>query len=283
MLLSGISVLLVDEDPDCLEVLGAHLRANGADVVSAGSASAGAWAVRQGAPDVVVCEMDLSDLEGRSLLAVLRASPGCENLPAIALTAHGGLVGRAQALGAGFEKYLVKPARFSDVTNAICCLVQSRKEPPSGTVAALSELGDAIARRDYRSLMAALNAGTTHRHSSFFSLDGEHLASVWSYDRERPNGDHFPCTVRIAETPCARIAETSFPLLVEDANADERLSLEQRRYPMRSFCGVPLHDDRGGVAGVLCHFDTRPIAADGTALDLLERTARLFRLLAVAV
>src|SRR5688572_7675099 len=107
MLLSGTSILLVDEDLESLEVLGAYLKSEGADVVSAGSASAGAWAVREGAPDVVICEMDLSDLEGRSLLAVLRSSPGCSNLPAIALTAHSGLIARAQALGAGFEKYLV--------------------------------------------------------------------------------------------------------------------------------------------------------------------------------
>ncbi|HEY3495011.1 MAG TPA: GAF domain-containing protein, partial [Polyangiaceae bacterium] len=132
-------------------------------------------------------------------------------------------------------------------------------------------------------LMAALNAATTHRHSSFFSLDGERLSSVWSHDRERPGGDNFPCGIRVAETPCGRIAETRFPLLVEDSHADERLSREQRRYPMRSFCGVPIHDEGGGVAGVLCHFDSRPIPADGRALELLERTARLFRLLAVAV
>jgi DNA-binding response OmpR family regulator len=284
MLLSGVTVLLVDEDVESLEVLTAHLRGQGAEVISAGSASAGVWAVRQDAPDVVICEMDLSDLEGRSLLAVLRSSPGCDNLPAIALTAHTGLIARAQALGAGFEKYLVKPTRFSDVTNAICCLVQERRQPSSGTVAQLSELGDAINRHDYRSLMATLNAATTHRNSGFFTLDGDRLASVWTYDRESPNRDRFPWGVRVSETLCARVIESGCPLLVEDANGDERVTLEQRRYPMRSFCGVPLHAERGGaVTGVLCHFDARPHPADGRVLDLLERTARLFKLLAVAV
>jgi DNA-binding response OmpR family regulator len=283
MLLSGITVLLIDEDPECLEVLSAHLRRHGAEVEIAGSASAGAWAARRRAPDVLICELDLTDLEGRSLLLALRSLPGCDAVPAIALTVHSGLIGRAQALGAGFEKYLVKPARLSDVATAICCLVQG-SEPTSGTVAPMAELGDAITRRDFRSLMANLNGSTGHRQSAYFQLDGDRLASIWSFDRERPSADLFPWGTKIAETPCHNVVETGHPFVVEDSQADQRLTREQRRFaPMRSFCGVALHDERGVVVGVLCHFDCRPRAVDGRALELLSRTARLFRLVAVAV
>jgi CheY-like chemotaxis protein len=283
MLLSGITILLVDEDPASLDALGSGLRRDGAEVVAAGSATAGAWAVRRQPPDVVICELDLTDLEGRSLLAVLRSSPGCSDLPAIALTEHVGLIPRAQALDAGFEKYLAKPASLDTIENAVCCLVAERTLPSSGIVVPMAELGEAIARRDYRSLMAALNAATSHRRSSFFCVEDERLASVWSFDRERPKSDLFPWGIRIGETPCARVVETGGALIVEDAHADERMSLQQRRFPMRSFCGVPVPDRGGQVTGVLCHFDSQPRVADARALDLLERTARLFRLLAAAI
>jgi DNA-binding response OmpR family regulator len=284
MLLSGVTVLLIDEDPECLEVLRAHLRRQGAAVITAGSAAAGAWAARQQAPDIVICELDLSDLEGRSLLFALRSLPGCSSLPAIALTVHAGLIGRAQALGAGFEKYLVKPARLSDVTTAICCLAHETEEPTSGTVAPLATLGDAISRRDYRALTSELNGSTTHRQSAYFQLDGDRLASVWTFDRERPSADLFPWGIRLAETPCFRVVDSGHPLIVEDAQIDERLTREQRRFAaMRSLCGVPLRTERGVVVGVLCHFDSQPRAADGRVLDLLARTAGLFELIALAV
>jgi CheY-like chemotaxis protein len=129
MLLDDLSVLLVDDDPEALEVLAVHLKGHGADVRVASDAERAVREVAESSPDAVISELLLPDVQGPSLLAALRAAPGCAELPAVALSTHRRLAVQAQALESGFEKYLVKPARLTDVADALCSVAGERSIP----------------------------------------------------------------------------------------------------------------------------------------------------------
>jgi CheY-like chemotaxis protein len=276
MLLEDLSVVLVDDDQESLEVLGTYLEGQGANFRTASSAEEAVRAAMERRPDAVISELRLPDVQEASPLSVLRTAPGCAEVPAIALSTHRRLAMQAHALEYGFEKYLVKPSRLTDITDALCSVTGERSTPAPGTVASLDALGSALAQHDYRWVLGYLNASAAHRYSALFRFDHVDLTSVWTFDRENPLVDSFPLETKIADTPCAAVHARSEPVTVEDANRDERLRPEQRTR-MRSFIGVPLLGWHGGPFGVLCHFDSHPRPADARALELLERSALLFR------
>jgi CheY-like chemotaxis protein len=210
-------------------------------------------------------------------LAALRAAPGCEDLPAVALSTHRRLAVQAQALESGFEKYLVKPSRLTDVADALCSVVGERSVPAPGTVVSLDALGHGLAQHDYRWVLGALNASTGHRYSGLFRFDDGELTSVWTFDRENPLVDSFPLETKLSDTPCAAIRAGGQPVVVEDAQRDRPPGAELRPDRMRSFVGVPLLGWHGGPFGSLCHFDAQARPADTRSLELLERSALMFR------
>jgi CheY-like chemotaxis protein len=279
MPLCDLQLLLVDGDQDSLEVLATFLASEGARVAKALTGAEALRLAEQQRPDVLISELELPDLTGNSLLLTLRALPGRADLPAVALTAHTGLSARAEALSAGFHKYLVKPVLLEDVAAAVSSVGHGRSalESTAGSAshAAFREL---LAARDYRSLLATLNASTEHRFSSVFRFDESRLCSVWTYDRANPESDGFPIELALADSYCIYLYESVSPLVIEDSLADTRVLRHRRRHEIRSFCGVPLFSGDGGLFGALCHFDHAPRHVSESVLDLLATVAHLFRL-----
>lgn len=278
MRLSDLRILLVDAEEDSLEVLATFLEGEGAEVVRARSASEALGAAGARLPDVVVSELEFADSSGNSLLVALRRLTGAGQLPAIALTAHTGLSARAQALAAGFHKYLLKPVSLEDVAAAVSSL--GRGEPPIDTEAGpLSHgvLRQLLAARDYRALLAALNTSTEHRFSSVFRFEETRLSSVWTYDRANPASDGFPIEVPLADSYCMYLYQSVEPLVIEDSLADSRVLRHRRRHEIRAFCGVPLFSGDGALFGALCHFDHEPRPVTEPVLDLLAGVAHMFR------
>jgi CheY-like chemotaxis protein len=277
MLLADRTVVIVDPDAASTDVVAQHLRSQGARCFHARDAATAAWGVRETLPDVIVSELELPDLDANALILELRSGPNCAAVPAIGLSADRGLLARAHALPHGFEKFLPKPTRLSDLTDAICCLLGSRTLPASEVFPTLEELGDSLERHDYRRLLMTLNAASAYRYTALFRSDEGELRSVWTFDRERPVIDPFPFHVSIEDTPCVRVLAERQPLGVSDATGE--LAPRERWPEMRAFAGVPWCDEDGALLGALCHFDPEPRAVDSAALDLLERVARLFALM----
>jgi DNA-binding response OmpR family regulator len=277
MLLAGLTVLVVDDDAESLEVLGAHLLQEGARALGARSGAAALEIAEETPPDALIGELNLIDLDGRALLSALRALPAKKSLPAVALTAQPALVGYTRALGAGFEKYLIKPARFADVTDALCCVTGKRRAASAHLEPTTQEIDDSLAVHDYRTLLGRMNSTTAHRHTALFRFDDAELTSVWTFDRERPELDPFPLRLRIAETPCALLRASRAPIALEDTGRDDRTAGTRRAHGMRSLSGVAIPSDGPVPFGALCHFDAEPRPCSARSLELLEQVARMLR------
>jgi two-component system, chemotaxis family, CheB/CheR fusion protein len=109
--LSGVDVLVVDDDALTREVVANLLADKGASVRAAASALDGLAAVRARAPDVVLCDLAMPDHDGYEFLAAVRALPAARlaRLPVVAMTARATEVDRARALAAGFDDHVAKP------------------------------------------------------------------------------------------------------------------------------------------------------------------------------
>ena len=110
-ILKGLRVLVVDDEPDALDLIRVVIEQRGAEVSTANSAAAGFDALEAGRPDVLVCDIGMPGEDGYGLIRRIRAlgaASGGET-PAIALTAYAADSDRAQALAAGFQLHVSKP------------------------------------------------------------------------------------------------------------------------------------------------------------------------------
>ena len=103
----GMTVLVVDDQPDARELLGSLLGQRGARVIQSDSAES-AIATLQSAPvNLLVADIAMPDVDGYQLLSRIRAMGA--DTAAIAVTAHARPEDRAQAMRAGYSAYCVKP------------------------------------------------------------------------------------------------------------------------------------------------------------------------------
>ncbi len=109
--LSGIKVLVVDDEPDALESLTRTLADSGATVFAAQSAAAAIKLVQSQSPHVLVSDIGMPEMDGYELLRRVRSLDGvAADVPAIALTAFARPSDRMHSLRSGYIAHLVKPA-----------------------------------------------------------------------------------------------------------------------------------------------------------------------------
>src|SRR5262249_4372222 len=109
--LRGVRALIVDDDPESLEVAAAMLRAAGAEVRTAATAFRAHELVASWDPSVVLTDLSMPDEAGFALLRSMRSamSRPRAKVPIIAVTAYASADNRARALQAGFDAYVTKP------------------------------------------------------------------------------------------------------------------------------------------------------------------------------
>jgi signal transduction histidine kinase len=108
--LSGITVLVVDDDEDALQLLVSVMEGAGATVSAAASADAALQAAVAHRPRVLVSDIGMSGTDGVALLEQIRATLGpAAPAVAIALTAYASARDRERVLAAGYRRHLTKP------------------------------------------------------------------------------------------------------------------------------------------------------------------------------
>ncbi|MEZ4668038.1 MAG: response regulator [Anaerolineae bacterium] len=108
-ILTGWRVLVLDDEPDSLDVACRILRHYGADVYTATNGAEGLEAVRAVHPHFVISDLSMPVMDGWGFLAELKQHRETLDIPVIALTAHAMVGDREKAIIAGFHNYLTKP------------------------------------------------------------------------------------------------------------------------------------------------------------------------------
>jgi PAS domain S-box-containing protein len=119
--LTGIRVLIVDDESDNLDLLDFILAQEGAIVTAVTSATEVIAMVRDNPPDILISDIGMPEMSGYELLQQLRALPSQQNNPigAIALTAFAQQEDKEQAIAAGFQAYLSKPINPIELITAV--------------------------------------------------------------------------------------------------------------------------------------------------------------------
>ena len=107
------TILLVEDNEMNRDMLSRRLERAGYRVILAVDGPRGIAAARMEAPDLVLMDMSLPEIDGWEATRHLKQDPATRGIPVIALTAHAMVSDREKALQAGCDDYDTKPVDFA--------------------------------------------------------------------------------------------------------------------------------------------------------------------------
>ena len=121
--LDGVSILIVDDEPEVLSTLRGILQHHGAEVLTAASADEALKLLDQHAPDVLVSDLAMPGRDGFDLMRAVRALPTpARRIPAAVLSAYLASEHATAAESAGFQVFIEKPVRPLELVGQIAQL-----------------------------------------------------------------------------------------------------------------------------------------------------------------
>jgi CheY-like chemotaxis protein len=120
------AVLVVDDDEDSRRILMYGLGGAGYRVLLAENGAAAVELCRVLLPNVVIMDLAMPDMDGFAAVRALKADERTRDVPVIVWSARVLSADAPELLNAGFDEVLPKPARPSDVIDAVRRLVPHR-------------------------------------------------------------------------------------------------------------------------------------------------------------
>jgi len=127
--LSGLDVVVVDDDLDAAELVQMNLQDAGAVVRVAHSVREAVDHIDERTPDLVVSDVGMPGEDGYTLARRLRSTEATRDVPAIALTAYASTKDRQRALLAGFQTHIAKPVEPLELLTVVASVTR-RIAPP---------------------------------------------------------------------------------------------------------------------------------------------------------
>ncbi|MCU0551202.1 MAG: response regulator [Leptolyngbya sp. Prado105] len=122
--LREIRILVVDDEPDMLNLLAFILQEAGAEVETTTSIAVALQQLAQFKPNILISDIAMPEGNGYELVQRMRLYPEGK-IPAIALTAYSSEIDEARSLQAGFNWHLTKPVDHQLLIRTIANLVQA--------------------------------------------------------------------------------------------------------------------------------------------------------------
>jgi len=117
-------ILIVDDEPNMLKMLGMTLEAAGFQIIVAQEAKSAWKKIADEAPDLVVLDIMMPGMDGLEFLRRLRLQPVTELLPVILLSALSAVDDKIAGLKAGADEYLTKPIDPREFVARITALLE---------------------------------------------------------------------------------------------------------------------------------------------------------------
>jgi len=143
---SPIRVVVVDDEEPLSDLLTMALRYEGWDVRAAATGRDALQAVREHAPDIVVLDIMLPDLDGLAVLQQLRAEG--REVPVLFLTAKDAVADRVTGLTVGGDDYVTKPFSLEELVARLRALLRRSPSLVEGPGPGTLRVGDLVLDED---------------------------------------------------------------------------------------------------------------------------------------
>jgi DNA-binding response OmpR family regulator len=200
-------VLVVDDEPDAVELVSFNLKKAGLEVLTAEDGVEALAKARETAPDAIVLDVMLPEMDGLEVCRVLRQEARTAAIPIIMVTAKGAEMDRVLGLELGADDYLTKPFSPRELILRIKKLLQPRPAAPEKEQLRIGEVVINLPKHEV--IVAGHPVDLTLTEFKLISLMAQRCGRVQS--REQLLNDvweyHSPIDTRTVDTHVRRLRE----------------------------------------------------------------------------
>ena len=138
-----ITILLVDDEPDILEIISYNLKAEGYKVKTASSGREGVEKAKKVRPDLILLDVMMPEMDGIEACEQIRKTPSLEHTIIAFLTARGEDYSQVAGFEVGADDYITKPVKPKVLTSRLKALLRRRPLEPA-TSEERTTLGDMV-------------------------------------------------------------------------------------------------------------------------------------------
>jgi PAS domain S-box-containing protein len=122
--LDGLRILLVDDEPDTLDLINVELAQHGGNVTAVTGSAEALSLLAESEFDVLISDIGMPDMDGYELIREIRKRESGTDvrLPAVALTAYARIQDRMRAVLAGYSTHIAKPVEASELITVVASL-----------------------------------------------------------------------------------------------------------------------------------------------------------------
>ncbi len=117
--MTDTTILIVDDDPDSLEIVRTFLESKGYVVSTASNGRDGLAKLEEVHPALVLLDVMMPGMDGWEVARVIKNHPSFGDTRVVMLTARSGFSDKQAGLRAGADDYIVKPIRLDDLATRV--------------------------------------------------------------------------------------------------------------------------------------------------------------------
>lgn len=185
---SSNKILIIEDDATTRKIFNDALEAEGFNSISAENATVGIWKAQELLPDLVLCDMIMSDMDGLDVLRKLRQNPVTAIIPFIFLSGSDNPECFRKCMELGADDYILKPCTVNQLLRAIAIRLEKQAKFMQYWHAAYY---------DKRSQAPSTNATSSKDSKSIFPLVPE-LKPVFDYIEANYHRGITLCDVALA-------------------------------------------------------------------------------------
>lgn len=141
-----IKILLVDDEPDILEIVGYNLSAEGYQVITAENGLKGVKAAKKEKPQLIILDVMMPEMDGIETCEQIRKVPELSDTIITFLTARGEDYSQMAGFDAGADDYITKPIKPKVLVSKVKALLRRLKEQDASE--AIIKIGNLIINRE---------------------------------------------------------------------------------------------------------------------------------------
>tara|TARA_R110000868_G_scaffold140690_2_gene356631 strand:+ start:23844 stop:24530 length:687 start_codon:yes stop_codon:yes gene_type:complete len=142
-----IKILLVDDEPDILEIVAYNLSAEGYEVFTAKNGAEGVAKAKKKKPHLIILDVMMPEMDGIEACEIIRRTEGLEDTLITFLTARGEDYSQMAGFDAGADDYITKPIKPKVLVSKVKALLRRLKNEEQ-EVEDIVKVGDIVINRE---------------------------------------------------------------------------------------------------------------------------------------
>ena len=180
---TDIKILLVDDEPDILEIVGYNLKNEGYTIFTAKNGVEAVETAKKITPHLIILDIMMPEMDGIEACEKIRSTKGLENVLITFFTARGEDYSQVAGFDVGADDYITKPIKPKVLISKIKALLRRIKVNKNSTVSETVVIGDIIIdREEYVVIKGGVKLSLPRKEFELFSLLASKPGKVFKRD-----------------------------------------------------------------------------------------------------